>query len=53
MTFDTTGDVPVEFPGCGAVLRDEPAVPVLLLCATGFLLVHSGLPNHGHLAKNF
>ena len=44
------GAVPPEPAGSGAVLCDEPAVPVLLLCAPCVLLVPGCLPADGRLA---
>lgn len=46
------GPLPPQLPGAGAVRGHGPALPVLLLCAAGHLLVCGHLRDAGHVAAD-
>lgn len=48
----SSGPLPPQLSGAGAMRGHGPALPVLLLCATGHLLVCGHLRHAGHLAAD-
>lgn len=48
----TSGTFPPQLPGLGAVCRNGPTLPVLLLCPIGHLLVRRHLRHAGHVASD-